>query len=181
MPAIYVASLTDYNHGTLHGVRIELDETSDVDDVTSQVDAMLAESPTVKTGLSDLAEEYAIHDYEGFGGHAVPEYTPLAQAVQLAAAIDQRGAPFARFLNDRHDESLDDSITNYEDRLIGTWDTADAYAWENFEELHPDAYALVTSSEWVTFDPDAYVRSDEMDGYEFIETSDGVTVLTPDR
>ena len=58
---IYVAGLAAYNAGHLHGVWI--DATLELDDIQGQVDAMLAASPV------EDAEEYAIHDFEGFDGY----------------------------------------------------------------------------------------------------------------
>src|SRR5688572_9380760 len=63
---IYVADLAAYNAGHLHGVWI--DATQDVEDIQAQIDAMLKSSPVAD------AEEYAIHDYEGFDGYNLGEY-----------------------------------------------------------------------------------------------------------
>src|SRR4051794_6468221 len=63
-PQIWVASLADYNNGTLHGAW--LDAAQDEADLQAGVVAMLATSPlTARTG--EQAEEWAIHDYQGFG------------------------------------------------------------------------------------------------------------------
>ena len=48
VPRIYVASLTDYNAGNLHGRWIDLDATTTEDDLLEQTRAMLAESPEAK-------------------------------------------------------------------------------------------------------------------------------------
>lgn len=69
-------SRTAHNSGRLHGVW--LDATLDLEDVQSQVNAMLAASPVAN------AEEYAIHDHEGFGSFSVGEYAGLESA-HLAA------------------------------------------------------------------------------------------------
>ena len=60
---IYEADLAAYNNGKLHGVWINVSD--DLDGIHEQINAMLAESP------EGFAEEYAIHDYEGFGGYSV--------------------------------------------------------------------------------------------------------------
>jgi len=51
---IYVASLSDYNAGRLHGAWI--DATQDADEIEAEVQEMLAASP------EPIAEEWAIHD-----------------------------------------------------------------------------------------------------------------------
>ena len=58
-PKIYVADLAAYNSGFLHGCWI--DANQDLDDIQEQIQNMLRKSP------EENAEEYAIHDYEGFG------------------------------------------------------------------------------------------------------------------
>jgi len=63
---IYVACLAAYNNGQLHGTWIEV---TDEDTIWQAVQAMLAASPIEKD-----AEEWAIHDYEGFEGAEVGEY-----------------------------------------------------------------------------------------------------------
>jgi antirestriction protein len=179
MPSIYVASLADYNCGILHGTSITLDESTELDDVTAQVTLMLKASPAVKSGLSCVAEDYAIHDYEGFDGYALHEYTPLSRAVTVAAAIAEHGEAFALFLNDRNDDSVEDALADFNDRICGVWEDEQDFAWAEFEELFPEAYQHTGACDWVRFDPEAYVRAHEMDGYEFIATTSGTTVLAP--
>ena len=62
---IYVACLAAYNNGKLHGCWI--DATQELDDIQDQINSMLVSSP------EEDAEEYAIHDYEGFGSYSLGE------------------------------------------------------------------------------------------------------------
>ena len=78
---IYVADLAAYNAGHLHGVWI--DATLDLDDMQEQVNAMLAASPV------EGAEEYAIHDFEGFDGYPLGEYEGLQTAHEIACFIEE--------------------------------------------------------------------------------------------
>lgn len=181
MPEIYVASLADYNCGILHGTWVSLDESTHLDDVVSQVDLMLAGSPAVRRGLCYVAEDYAIHDHEGFDGYSLHEHTSLSRVVAVAASIAEHGDAFALFLNDRGDESVEESVADFIDRLCGVWENEVDFAWSEFEELFPDSYQHTASCDWVRFDPEAYVRAHEMDGYEFIDSACGTTVLAPDR
>ena len=81
---IYVACLAAYNNGHLHGEWIEVtDEAS----IWEAVQAMLFTSP-----IEEDAEEWAIHDYEGFEGAQVGEYFSFASVVELADYIRERGA-----------------------------------------------------------------------------------------
>lgn len=93
-PRIYVASLADYNAGRLHGAWIDCDK--DADDIQAEIDAMLAESPAQKCG--DVAEEFAIHDYDCFCGIKLHEYDAIEVVAELAAAIIEHGEAFALYV-----------------------------------------------------------------------------------
>ena len=92
-PKIYVASLSDYNNGTLHGAWIELDG-KDASEVSEEITAMLETSPSAKA-YGTKAEEYAIHDHEGFGSVAVGEYDPIDKLVEKAEFIVEHGEDVA--------------------------------------------------------------------------------------
>ncbi len=83
-PRIYVASLSDYNAGRLVGGWLEADD--DLEVLTGTVEALLADSP------NPGAEEWAIHDYDGFAGLRLDEHEPLATVQRLArGAAGRRG------------------------------------------------------------------------------------------
>ena len=90
-PRIYVADLAAYNYGMLHGVWI--DATDDVSDIWEQVNGMLKASP------EPMAEEYAIHDYEGFGAYKVSEYEGIEAVSQIALFLEEHGALGAEVLD----------------------------------------------------------------------------------
>ncbi len=77
-PQIYVASLADYNAGSLHGAWI--DATVDLEEISDRVERMLATSPT-----TPRAEDYAIHDFEGFGAYRPDEHDAIEWIQQVAA------------------------------------------------------------------------------------------------
>ena len=88
---IYVACLAAYNNGHLHGAWIEVtDEAA----IWQAVQDMLAGSP-----IEEDAEEWAIHDYEGFEGAEVGEYFSFENVVELADYIRERGELGAQVLN----------------------------------------------------------------------------------
>ena len=86
---IYVASLSDYNAGRLHGRWINADQ--DADEIFAEVKTMLAASP------EPFAEEWAIHDYEGFHGIKIHEWESFETVSELAEAIEEHGQAFAAF------------------------------------------------------------------------------------
>lgn len=78
---IYVADLAAYNAGHLHGVWI--DATLELEDIQEQISAMLKSSPV------EDAEEYAIHDREGFDGYSVGEYEGIDTLREIALFIEE--------------------------------------------------------------------------------------------
>lgn len=124
---IYVASLSDYNAGVLHGVWIALDEYADAEGVQEEIDAMLGKS------REPGAEEWAIHDHEGFPANTIGEHTSLAEVCAIAAFIAE------------HDDVARAAISNWttteaaraavEDRFRGTYASKAAFA-EEFTEEH---------------------------------------------
>ena len=114
---IYVADLAAYNAGYLHGVWI--DATLAVDDMQEAIQSMLANSP-----ISN-AEEYAIHDYEGFEGVSLSEWEGLESVHQIATFIDEHG-PLAAKLLEHYD--LDQAKTALEDNYHGCYSSLSDYA-----------------------------------------------------
>ena len=80
---IYVADLAAYNNGILHGQWI--DATKDLDELWDAINAMLKDSPIPN------AEEYAIHDYEGFYGYCIEEYSSLETLHEIACFLEEHG------------------------------------------------------------------------------------------
>ncbi|MBN9123640.1 MAG: antirestriction protein ArdA [Nitrosospira sp.] len=76
---IYVADLAACNNGRLHSIWINA--CDDINNIREQIKAMLTASP------EGFAEEYAIHDYEGFGSYALSEYAGIETAHEVQ---DQR-------------------------------------------------------------------------------------------
>lgn len=82
-PRIYVACLAAYNNGYLHGVWISANQ--DVESLYKEVSNMLGRSPVPH------AEEFAIHDFEGFDDVNITEYTGLETVSELANFIIEHG------------------------------------------------------------------------------------------
>tara|TARA_R110001583_G_scaffold195438_1_gene373552 strand:+ start:11123 stop:11635 length:513 start_codon:yes stop_codon:yes gene_type:complete len=80
---IYVADLAAYNAGMLHGVWI--DATQELNDIHEAIQAMLAASP------EPFSEEWAIHDYDGFGGLGLGEYESLEHVHAIAVFLEEHG------------------------------------------------------------------------------------------
>jgi antirestriction protein len=138
-PRIYVACLAAYNNGRLHGRWIEANQT--VEDISSDVDAMLAASP------EPGAEEWAIHDYEGFGELRLREWESFERVSAIAAGIDEHGDAFAAWLS--YDTSKDPSkVDRFEEMYRGEWDSLRYYADQLARAFHgaerlPDVAAAI--------------------------------------
>lgn len=132
---IYVASLSDYNAGILHGVWIDLTQVDDIDEVWAKVNAMLAGSIATKK-YGDVAEEWAIHDYEGFGSYRVSEYENLEKLLLLSQTIANKGEAFLLWAaNDVTALDADDVEEAFDEQYAGEWDDDDAFARDQIEEL----------------------------------------------
>ena len=122
---IYVADLAAYNAGKLHGVWV--DATDDIEDMQAQVNAMLAKSP------EGFAEEYAIHDYEGFGAYRLSEYAGLEAAHEIACFIEEYpdfgGVLLSHFCGD-----LEEAQKAAEENYCGCYKSLADYAEELTEQ-----------------------------------------------
>jgi antirestriction protein len=115
-PRIYVASLSDYNAGRLHGVWLNADVETDT--LAHGVRTMLSASP------EPVAEEFAIHDYEAFGPLRLDEFETLGSVSRIGRGIAEYGLAFAHWA-----------------ALVGT----DSEALERFEESYRGHYASLAA------------------------------------
>ena len=122
---IYVADLAAYNNGKLHGVWI--DATLEVKDIYAQVKAMLADSP------EEDAEEYAIHDYEGFCAYSLSEYQGLESTHEIACFIAEHGEIAGELLN-HFGGCLEDARRAMEENYCGLFASLDDWVEALIEE-----------------------------------------------
>lgn len=122
---IYVADLAAYNSGYLHGVWI--DATQDLAEIQAQVNDMLAKSPV------EGAEEYAIHDHEGFDSYDLGEYAGL-EAAHLVAVFLENYPEFGGGLLSNFNGDLEAAKAAAEDNYIGSYASLADYAQELTEE-----------------------------------------------
>jgi len=170
-PRIYVASLADYNAGRLYGTW--LDAARSAGELSDDIDQLLAGAPTPG------AEEWAIHDFEGFGPLQLAEYTDLATVSRLANGIAQYGEAFAVFAEVVGPEAVDPA--GFEQAYRGTWDSTTAYAEQLLDDLGAEAY-LRDVPNWlrpyVQIDSDAFARDLELGGDIYAaRVADGVAVF----
>ena len=155
-PQVYVACLASYNAGVLHGAWIP---ATDEDEMRDAIAAMLRQSPypnvtvpcpdfilyqdrgTCPTcggvgahGKVRSAEEYAIHDYDGFGELAgqLGEYPSLETVAMHARMIDTHGNAWFAYCDwqDTAYQSEDD----FEERYQGCHYSPEDFARQYVED-----------------------------------------------
>lgn len=119
---IYVASLSDYNAGDLHGVWIDIDQ--DAESIMEEIKTMLGNS------RQPNAEEWAIHDHDLPGGLKLSEYESIERVAALGQALDQAAdaeafAAWYTITDDAElaDKDADDLLSSFQDEYMGSGDT----------------------------------------------------------
>lgn len=156
---IYVADLAAYNNGFLHGAWI--DATQELDEIREQINIMLKASP-----IEEEAEEYAIHDYEGFGGYSVSEYLGIEELQEVACFIEEHPEIGSDVLSHFGDD-IEDARKALEENYCGCHKSVADYA----QELTEDTSEIPKHLEFY-IDYDRMGRDMEMSGDIFtIETA----------
>ena len=146
---IYVACLAAYNNGCLHGRWID---ATTPDEIMDAVRAMLAASP------EPGAEEWAIHDYEGFEGARLSEYASFETVCALADFIEEHGELGGKLLEHFGDD-LAEARAAFED-YAGEFHSAADFV----EELHDDTGTQIPESLRYYIDWEALARDMALNG-----------------
>jgi len=165
-PRIYVASLSDYNAGHLHGAWIGADR--EVDELEKDIALILASSP------EPVAEEWAIHDFEGFGMAWLSEYESLERVSKIALGIAEYGLSFAAWaaICGNDEEALD----RFQDVYLGSWPSLEDYAEELLGDIgldEPEKSFPEPIRPYVQIDIAGFARDLELGG-------DVISVKAPD-
>jgi antirestriction protein len=169
-PRIYVACLAAYNNGRLHGEWIDADQSAD--ELHEAVARMLALSP------EPGAEEWAIHDYEGFGELSLSEWESFEHVSAIAVGIAKHGDAFSAWLS--YDESQDATdVQAFEDAYRGEWDSLRAYAENLADDIGLYDAAEKSGSHYVTVDIDALERDLDIELYTAESDHHTIYVFNP--
>ena len=171
-PRIYVASLSDYNAGRLHGVW--LDATQGPEELHDQITGMLAQSK------EPGAEEWAVHDFEGFNGLHLGEWEDLDYVSRIANGIKEHGVAFAHWATM---VSENEELDKFEDNYLGHWDSLTDYAEDIFEDLglYEEVERCVSDNlrPYVTLDAAGFGRDLELSGdITVVEGQGGVHIFS---
>lgn len=130
-PRIYVASLADYNAGRLHGCWIDADQPED--SIREEIAKLLAASS------EPVAEDWAIHDYEHFGGLRLSEFEDIERVAEAARLIVEHGEVFPALVEHFGGLSgLDEAKTYMEDAYCGEYEDVGCYAYDIAHDLYHD-------------------------------------------
>ncbi|MBD2416632.1 antirestriction protein ArdA [Anabaena cylindrica FACHB-243] len=180
-PKIYVACLSAYNSGKLHGLYI--DATQDTEDILDDINWMLSWSPVRNY---EPCEEWAIHDHENFGDFSIGEYESLEYISQLAKALDSAADKDAMsaWLNyakgltsDPNIEELAEEFGSY---YCGRWDSEKDFALksEDIESMFNWSEFEKNFKFWsFHIDWDSVARELFMEGYDSVKADRGVYVF----
>jgi antirestriction protein len=160
-PRIYVACLAAYNAGKLHGRWIDADQDSDK--IWDEVAAMLKASP------EPFAEEWAIHDFEGFGDIHLSESSDFKRVSVLARMIQDHGDAFSIWYNDQDGDYFD--LDELEEKFLEQWQGAHDSEVAFVDSLLEDTGQLSELPQWARnyFDSEAYARDLRLSGdYSFV-------------
>jgi len=164
-PKIYVADLAAYVNGHLHGRWIDANQAPE--DIHEEIREMLADSPVAG------AEEFALHDQEGFGSVSFSEYEDIEAVSALAELISEFGEAVASTVWNHVSGNAAEAQRLLEDCYQGSWDSLEAWA----EELLSSSGELdqVPESLRPYIDVEAYARDLELNGDVFT-VEDGISV-----
>ena len=150
-PRIYVACLAAYNNGYLHGAWV--DATQGEWGMWEDIQKMLAASP-----IPD-AEEHAIHDYEGFEGARISEYTDIETVAKLAAFIAEHGALGGAVL-EYYNNDLDEASEALIERYHGCFASLADYVQNTTEDSMTIPQSLQYYIDWQAMARDAELNGD---------------------
>ncbi len=159
-PKIYVACLAAYNAGKLHGEWISADQ--ETHEIYADIKAMLEKSP------EPHAEEWAVHDYEGFGSISLSEWPDIKRVSTLAKLIVAHGEAFSLWYQNQDGGNFENS--ELEDMFLEQWQGAFESETDFARNLLEELGQLTEIPDWAQcyFDYESYARDLSVSGdYSF--------------
>lgn len=165
-PRIYVASLADYNAGRLHGRWI--DAAQPAADIHEAIQVMMNESPEA------VAEDWAIHDYEHFGGLRLSEFEDIDHVAAVARGIVEHGPVFAGLVSHFGGTSSVEEARRYmQEGYRGAFDRLADYAQELVEDCYSDIISKLPDFIRYHIDYEAIADDMQINGDIFTINCDG--------
>jgi antirestriction protein len=167
-PRIYAACLAAYNNGYLHGTWIRADQ--EPDEITAAITTMLQRSP------QPGAEEWAIHDYEGFGPIHLSEYESIDTISRLGQGIAEHGPAFAHWA--AYAGTDPDELDRFDEQYLGHWRSIEDYADELLDDNGIDTTTIGPEflQPYIRFDLEAFAHDLEHE-LHVADDTDGVHIF----
>jgi antirestriction protein len=132
-PRIYVRCLSAYTSGFLHGLWI--DASQHPNDIQDEINWMLSWS---SVSHLESCEEWAIHDYEGFGCLHLSAYQSLETVSKIAKTIVEHGEVLAAYIacefpNVEEIEDWDELIERFQFAYVGHFESEKDFALSSVE------------------------------------------------
>jgi antirestriction protein len=162
-PRIWIASLSDYNAGRLHGGWVNA--AVEADQLHAAVQRVLASSPDPD------AEEWAIFDYDNFGSYRLGEYSDLAAVAAVARGIERHGFAFASWA-ELSDADVADLETEFEDVFMGHFDSRELFADSVLQDFDVEETLTKGLPAWIT----SHISIDRAAVARELETSGDLTI-----
>jgi antirestriction protein len=126
----------------------------------------------------EVAEEWAIHDYEGFGLFQVHEYESLAVVSAVARGITEHGPAFAAYVT--WAGTSEEALHAFDGIYMGHWPSLEAYARELAEDFGWEAKLRELPEDmqhYVNIDYDGLAQLAET-AMNIVEAEDGIYVFS---
>lgn len=125
-PQIYVACLSAYNNGKLHGMWIDC--TQDAEEIQEDIEWMLSWSPCRNY---EACEEFAIHDFQNWHGIHLDEYEDINKLAELAQILSEHGAAYAAYYEY---DSSEASVEDFQEHYWGEYKNEEDFVYDQLEE-----------------------------------------------
>lgn len=149
-PRIYVACLAAYNNGILHGEWI--DAHQEAWEIQAEISRMLQASPIPN------AEEWAIHDYEGFESVRIVEYADIEGVAKKATFIAEHGKLAAELI--AYFGDVEEAMEAIEDRYLGVYSDLAEYVQSVNEDCQTIPESIRYYIDWKAMARDAELSGD---------------------
>ncbi len=183
-PCIYVACLSGYNNGHLHGCWINANQEPEA--IWQEINSMLANSPMPDahsaSGSDVGASEWAIHDYKNFHGLFIDEQHDIEELSLWGELIAEHGKAIAVYISWAKDSlSLEVSASEFASRYCGQWENAEAFGLRsdeieeryNWSGLESQFYFWSTVIDWEKVG----LELELSDAYYYADASPGIYVF----
>jgi antirestriction protein len=201
-PRIYVASLADYNAGNLHGRWIDADQDEDTIHAEIAEMLRESKHPNVMvacpecegagqildggegpgssvctvcngTGKVPSAEEYAIHDHEGFEGIEIGEFADLEKVSMHARMLSEHDGAWAAYVGVVGEHYATEE--GFQDAYRGEWKSPEDYAEETYSDIY--GREVTEGPLWNYIDWERIARDMGFEGIHFVPGGVGVYVI----